>query len=124
MLRRAYSVFLIINIFNNKSASCFDSFYAVRTNDYPKSSCHKIANIETAGECLLTCKISVDAIVMISHDISAKICMCCNDITGSDISGSNWKNLSNVCITVIRLIYMFFLNFIYFFLILYNINER
>nr|XP_019924464.2 uncharacterized protein LOC109619238 [Crassostrea gigas] len=28
---------------------------------------------------------------MISHDISAKICMCCNDITGSDISGSNWK---------------------------------
>lgn len=91
MLRRAYSVFLIINIFNNNSASCFDSFYAVRTNDYPKSSCHKIANIETAGECLLTCKISVDAIVMISHDISAKICMCCNDITGSDISGSNWK---------------------------------
>lgn len=119
MLRRAYSVFFIINIFNNKSASCFDSFYAVRTNDYPKSSCHKIANIETAGECLLTCKISVDAIVMISHDISAKICMCCNDITGSDISGSNWKtfiermyNCHQIDLYIFFKFHIFFSNFV------------
>lgn len=91
MLQRTYSVFLIINIFYNKWASCFDSFYAMRTNEYPKSSCHKISNIETAGKCLWTCEISVDTIVMISHDIATKICMCCNDITGSDISASNWK---------------------------------
>lgn len=91
MLWRVYSVFLIINIFNNKLVSCFDSFYVVRINDYLKLLCYKIVNIEIVGECLLICKILVDVIVMISYDILVKICMCCNDIIGSDFSGLNWK---------------------------------
>lgn len=85
-------VFLILNILYNKTASCFDSFYALKTNKYPKSSCHKIASIESGRTCLGTCVVTMDSIAMISHDKSTKICMCCSDITGSDIVGLNWKS--------------------------------
>lgn len=37
-------VFLIINILYNRTASCFESFYGLRTTDNPKTSCLKIAN--------------------------------------------------------------------------------
>lgn len=91
MFQAAYVVFLIINVLY-KAASCFDSLYAVRTNEYPKTSCQKYANIETDGRCLGTCGITKDIIVMISHDETTKTCMCCSDITGSDITGPNWKS--------------------------------
>lgn len=92
MFQATYVAFLIINILYNKTTSCLDSLYALRTNENPKTSCHKFANIETAGRCLGTCGITKDIIVMISHDKTTKTCMCCSDLTGSDITGLNWKS--------------------------------
>lgn len=92
MFKATYIVFLIMHILYNKTTSCIESFYGVKTNEYPKTSCHKIANIEIAGRCLGTCGTRVDRMVMISLDKSTKTCMCCSDITGSDITGPNWKS--------------------------------
>lgn len=92
MFQATYIVFLIITSLYNKKASCFDSFYGVRTHEYPKTSCHKFENIETAGRCLWACGTPMDRILMISHDETTKTCMCCSDITGSDITGPNWKS--------------------------------
>lgn len=80
MFPATYAIFLIITILYNKTASCFDSFYGVKTN------------IESAGRCLGTCGITINRTVMISHDETTKTCMCCSDITGSDIAGPNWKS--------------------------------
>ncbi|XP_052695678.1 uncharacterized protein LOC128174083 [Crassostrea angulata] len=92
MFQATYIVFLIITILYNQTASCFDSFYGVKTKEYPKTSCHKFANIESAGRCLGACGITMDIIVMISHDETTQTCMCCSDMTGSDIAGPNWKS--------------------------------
>nr|XP_034319372.1 uncharacterized protein LOC117687235 [Crassostrea gigas] len=82
---------LVVHIIHNE-ATVFNDVFAVKTNDYPKSTCHTISNIKSTSTCLGTCIISVDRNVMISHDESTSTCMCCNDTTGSDITGSNWKS--------------------------------
>lgn len=92
MFQGTYIVFLIITILYNKMVSCFGSFYGVRTNENPKISCRIIANIETDVRCLGTCGITMKTIDMISHDLSTKTCMCCSDLTGSDITGPNLKS--------------------------------
>lgn len=88
--KTSYAVFLIIYI-KCVETTGIKSFHGVRTDENPKSSCHKIDNVISTGRCLAKCGILMDKIIMVSHDKSSKICMCCNDITGSDIIGSNWK---------------------------------
>lgn len=85
-----YVVFLILNIKCVKPTG-IESFHGVRTGGYPKSSCRKIDNVISTGRCLAKCGILMDEIIMVSLDKSTRICMCCNDITGGDIIGSNWK---------------------------------
>lgn len=85
------ALFLVVHIIHNE-ATVFNDVFAVQTNDNPKSSCHQISNIKSKSTCLGTCVISVHRNVMISHDESTGICMCCNDVTGSGITGSNWKS--------------------------------
>lgn len=53
--------------FVNKTTNGFQSFYAVRLYEYPKTSCLKIANIERAGRCLETYRTGMHRILMISH---------------------------------------------------------
>lgn len=91
MLQATYIVLAVIHIFYNDKGSASESFYGVRTDEYPRSSCQAIVNIESKRRCLGTCGISMNRVAMISHDESKKICMCCNNFTGSDIIGSNWK---------------------------------
>nr|XP_019924468.2 uncharacterized protein LOC105332398 [Crassostrea gigas] len=92
MLQRTYVIFLIMYISYNKTISCFESFYGVKTNEYPKTSCQEIANIKTALRCLGRCGSTIDNIVMISYNESTDTCMCCNDITGSDLIGADWNS--------------------------------
>lgn len=91
LLTTSVAVFLVVHIIRNE-ATVFNDVLAVQSNDYPKSSCHKISNIISTTKCLITCLISVDKIVMISHDESTNTCMCCSDISGSDITRPNWKS--------------------------------
>lgn len=91
VLQATYIVLAVIHILYNNPASAYKSFYGVKTDEYPKSSCQTIANIESKRKCLGACGISMNRIGMISHDESTNKCMCCNNFTGSDIVGSNWK---------------------------------
>lgn len=91
LLTTSVAVFLVVHIIHNE-ATVFNDVLAVQSNDYPKSSCHEISNIKRTTKCLTTCVISVDKIVMISHDESTNTCMCCSDISGSDIINPNWKS--------------------------------
>lgn len=84
-------IFLVVNAIHSGSA-VFKSKYGIKTIEYPKESCQRIDNVRGKGQCLGACVITVDKIVMISHDESTKTCMCCNDISGSDIVGPNWKS--------------------------------
>lgn len=91
LLTTSVAVFLVVHIILNE-ATVFNDVLAVQTNDYPKSSCHTISNIKRKTKCLTTCVTSVDEIVMISHDESTNTCMCCSDISGSDITSPNLKS--------------------------------
>lgn len=94
MLQATCIVTLVIHMLYNYGATALQSFYGVRTDENPKSSCHRITNIESTGKCLGTCGTIIDRIVMISHDESTNTCMCCNNLTGTDIIGSIWKTFS------------------------------
>lgn len=95
MLQATYIVLAVIYIFYNNTGSAFESFYGVRKDEYPKSSYQAMANIEQR-RCLGTCAISLDRIAMVCHDEFTKICMCCNNYTGSDIIDQIGRYLSQV----------------------------
>lgn len=84
-------LFFVSNAMCNE-ATGFKSFYGIKTDEYPKSSCHKISEIKSKGRCLEICGTTINNVAMISHDESTKVCMCCSDLTGSDLSGLNWKS--------------------------------
>lgn len=84
-------IFFVLNAMCSGS-TVFKSYYGIKTNEYPKSSCHRIDYIRSKGQCLGACVTTTDKIVMISHAESTKTCMCCNDITGSDITDPTWKS--------------------------------
>lgn len=92
MLSKVFGfMFLVLNVIAKESTILKD-VYAIQTNELPKSSCHEISNIQIESRCLGTCVNTMDDIVMISHDDSTETCMCCNNFTGSDILGQNWKS--------------------------------
>lgn len=73
-------------------STVFKSYYGIQTSEYPKRTCHEIDYIRSKGQCLGTCLFTMDRIVLISHHASIKKCLCCSDITGSDIIGHDWKS--------------------------------
>lgn len=92
MLTKIYLfIFFVSNAMRSES-TVFKSQYVIKTIRYPKTSCHRIANIRRTSQCLGTCATTMDMLVMISHDKYTKTCMCCNDILGSDIIGPNWRS--------------------------------
>lgn len=52
MLPMTYvALFLVVRIIRN-DATVFNDVFALRTNDYPKSSCHQISNIKVRAHVL------------------------------------------------------------------------
>lgn len=90
LLIRYVVCFLVVNIICNEVID-FISLNVVKINDYLKLLCYKIIYIKSRSRCLGICEIMMDRIVMISYDEFINICMCCNDIMGSDKIGLNWK---------------------------------
>lgn len=91
MLQISYSVIVLATIILCSKEAYLKMFYGERTNDYPKSSCLDIGKSHSTGRCLAVCGTSLEMLIMISHNMETHTCMCCDDITGSDIIGSNWK---------------------------------
>lgn len=91
LLKSCLFIFLVSNAMRS-GLTVFNSYYGIQTSEYPKRTCHKIDNIRSKGQCLGTCLTTMDRIVMTSHHASIKTCLCCSDITGSDIKGPHWKS--------------------------------
>lgn len=91
MFKISYSVVVLATTILCSTETYLKMFYGERTNDYPKSSCLDIGKFQSTGRCLQVCGNTLDMLIMISHNMETLTCMCCDDITGSDIIGSNWK---------------------------------
>lgn len=91
MFKSSYSVVVLAIIILCSKETYLKMFYGERTNDYPKSSCLDIGKFQSTGRCLAVCGTTLEMLIMISHNMETHTCMCCDDITGSDIIGSNWK---------------------------------
>ncbi|XP_052692927.1 uncharacterized protein LOC128171220 [Crassostrea angulata] len=92
MLSKGFGIFFLVLNVIAKELTILKDFYAIQTNELPKSSCHEISKIQIESRCLGACVNTMDDIVMISHDDSTETSMCCDNFTGSDILGQNWKS--------------------------------
>lgn len=51
MLSKGYAVLFIVLTAMGNVSTIFQSFYGIKINEYPKSSCHEIADITSKGKC-------------------------------------------------------------------------
>lgn len=91
MLLMIYIVLVMFICFICSEVIGFKSYYVIKINENLKFLCYKIVNIKSENICLGICRIKMNRIVMISYDRFIKMCICCNDIIGSDLIGLNWK---------------------------------
>lgn len=85
------AVFLVAHIISIE-ATRIKTFYGMKTDLFPKSSCNKISKKITKSECLEHCILTTNIIAMISHDESTSTCMCCSDISGDHVRDPNWES--------------------------------
>ena len=68
-----------------------ESYYAIKTARYPRTSCLQIANIPSKGSCFLSCLNKLEVLYMFSYNREQRSCRCCQDLTGSDITDKGWE---------------------------------
>ncbi|XP_062587783.1 uncharacterized protein LOC134249445 [Saccostrea cucullata] len=70
----------------------FRSSYGVRINYwYPTSSCVRYNNIQSLGKCFATCLQKMENFYLFSQDLLNHECLCCKDVPGTPLTGSEWK---------------------------------
>ena len=69
----------------------FQNNFAIKTDTPPKESCQKIFNVQNKGKCMLTCLAALDVHYMFSYNEDQEACMCCKDLSGSDVIDPGWE---------------------------------
>ena len=69
----------------------FQSNFGIKTGKFPKDSCHEIFNIENKGKCMLSCLAPLDVHYMFSYNEDQEACLCCKDLSGSDVISPGWE---------------------------------
>ena len=86
---------MLVHVVSNVFMCCemlqTESIYGERYDLYPKTSCLTINHIETTGSCFIRCINALDRYQMFSYRKDYKVCMCCADLSGSDVTGFNWQ---------------------------------
>lgn len=82
-----------IYLFNNKAAD-IDIHQAIRTVKYPKESCQQILNVQSTRLCFIGCLHSMDVHYLFSYNEEQKMCLCCKELSGSDIKIPGWKTFA------------------------------
>ena len=67
------------------------SNYALKTARYPRRSCLQIVNIPSKRVCFIRCLNTLDVHYMFSYNQILQYCMCCQDLSGSDITDNDWE---------------------------------
>nr|XP_022311390.1 uncharacterized protein LOC111116695 [Crassostrea virginica] len=91
MSNRMYYMLVVSNVFMCCEMLQTESMYGERYDLYPKTSCLTINHIETTARCFLRCINAMDGYQMFSYCKDYKVCMCCADLSGSDVTGFNWQ---------------------------------
>ena len=91
MSNRMYYVLVLFTVFLCGEMLEMESMYGERYDLYPKTSCLTINHIETTARCFLRCINAMDGYQMFSYCKDYKVCMCCADLSGSDVTGFNWQ---------------------------------
>ena len=72
--------------------SClFQHNFGMKTDISPKDSCQKIFNIQKKGKCMMSCLAALDVHYMFSYNEDQETCMCCKDLSGSDVISPEWE---------------------------------
>lgn len=86
-----HAMYLLLNFLLNNAAQ-ITSFYVEKTPEYPKSSCVEITNIGSIERCAVKCLNTIAITYMFSFNENQRKCMCCLDLTGSDITDPEWES--------------------------------
>ena len=65
--------------------------FGLKTDTPPKDSCQKIFNIRNKGKCMMSCLAALEVHYMFSYNEDQEACMCCKDLSGSDVIGPGWE---------------------------------
>ena len=67
-----------------------ESVHAIKTERNPRTSCIQIFNIPSKGFCFLSCLNKLEVHYMFSYNQEQQSCMCCQDLSGSEITDKGW----------------------------------
>lgn len=67
-----------------------ESVFGEKSDLSPKTSCLTINNVETTGQCFMRCLNAFEFHRMLSYNGDHKICICCVNISGSDVIEYQW----------------------------------
>ena len=93
MLQRwiALSVLLLSHFIFYVETMKTESFHAIKTARYPRRSCLQIVNTPSKRVCFIRCLNKLDVLYMFSYNKILQSCMCCQDLSGNDITDNNWE---------------------------------
>ena len=86
-----YYVLVVSTFFMCCEMHEMESMYGERYDLYPKTSCLTINHTETTVTCFLRCIYALEGHQMFSYSEDYEVCMCCADLSGSDVTGFNWQ---------------------------------
>lgn len=84
-------LYLFMNFLSSNAAQ-IASFYVEKTHESPKSSCVEITNILGIERCAVKCLNTIATTYMFSVNKNQRKCLCCPDLTGSDITDPEWES--------------------------------
>lgn len=87
-----HMMFYLFMNFLSCNASQIASFYVEKTHESPKSSCVEISNILGIERCAVKCLNTIATTYMFSVNKNQRKCLCCPDLTGSDITDPEWES--------------------------------
>lgn len=85
-------MFYLFMNFLSSNAAQIASFYVEKTYESPKSSCFEITNILGIERCAVKCLNTIATTYMFSVNKNQRKCLCCPDLTGSDITDPEWES--------------------------------
>ena len=91
MFQRFHEIMLFFHLLLCGDSILFQSNFGIKTGKFPKDSCHEIFNIENKGKCMLSCLAALDVHYMFSYNEEQEACLCCKDLSGSDVISPGWE---------------------------------
>ena len=84
--RLVFCVLLLSHFIFDVETMKTENFHAIKTARYPRTSDLQIVNIPSKRVCFISCLNKMEVHYIFSYDKILQSCMCCQDLSGSDIT--------------------------------------